>query len=182
MKVFPAMVLEIAMEAPPCADLEALSFDCWAKIAASRWALRAAAALIAAVLPPRTLIAAAELEMIGDPPRAASNIKLKVEKLTNAGEANVESIACMSAEVAAALNGASGLDSPPQPASVSDTTATVMTHHIANCSTRIGSASINRRSVNAARHSGCWSKAVKRGCFERFSGVARVRRTSGGLF
>src|SRR5690242_8776617 len=159
MKVFPAMVLEIAMEAPPCADLEALSFDCWAKIAASRWALRAAAALIAAVLPPRTLIAAAELEMIGDPPRAASNIKLKVEKLANAGEANVESIACRSAEVPAALNGASGRDSPPQPARVSDTSATVTTGRFADCSTRMGSASIIRSSVNAARHSGYRSRA-----------------------
>src|SRR5919206_1537789 len=176
MKVFPAIVLEIVMEGPPCADLEALSLDCWAKIAASRWALRAAAALIAAVLPPRTLIAAAELEMIGDPPRAASNIRLKVEKLANAGEANVEFIACRSAEVPAALNGASGLDSPPQPASVSDTSATVTTDRFANCSTRMGSASMIGSSVRAARHSGGSSKAVKRGCFERFSGVARDRR------
>src|SRR5688500_18891097 len=120
-------------------------------IAAIRRALRAAAARSPAVFFARTSSAAADAEIIGAPPSAASNIRLKVEKLANVGEPNVEFSASMSAEVPAGLNGASVNDSPPQPARVTLTSATVTTDRFANCSTRMGSASIIREQLRAAR-------------------------------
>src|SRR5215216_5803031 len=110
---------------------------------------------------PRTSMAATEDEMIGEPPRAASNITPKVEKLANAGEAKVASIAWRSAEVPAGLKGASEVDSPPQPARTTDTNATVTTDRLANCSTRMGSASIRSEQLRAARASRRGSKAAK---------------------
>jgi hypothetical protein len=87
-------------------------------------------------------IAAADAEMMGAPPSAASNFRLREAKLVNVGELNVEPTACKSALVPAGLNDASGLELLLQPVRVTPTNATVMTHRFANCSTRMGSASI----------------------------------------
>jgi hypothetical protein len=75
--------------------------------------------------------------MIGEPPRAASNIQLKVEKLLKVSVVNVEFIASTSAVVPPGLNGASDNGSPEQPVRVTDTSATVTTDRFAICSTRM---------------------------------------------
>src|SRR3954471_4797160 len=137
MKVFPATAVGIAIIAalrPP-----GLSF--LISIASSRRAARAAATRTEWPPFPRISIAIAEVDTIGEPPSAASNMRLKVEKLAKVGEANVEFIASRSVEVPLGLYGASGLD-PLQPARVSDTSPTARTDRFANCSTRMGSASI----------------------------------------
>jgi hypothetical protein len=86
---------------------------------------------------------------MGEPPRAASNMTPKVEKLAKEDDAKVVFIAWRSAEVPAALNGASGPPSPLQPDRLSETNATVTTDRFANCSTRMGSASIRSKQFEA---------------------------------
>src|SRR5215207_4397602 len=137
MKVLPATPAGIAMAAS-----EVLSPSAVRAFAANRCATRAAAARISATVFPRALIAATALEMIGEPPRAGSNIQLKVEKLLKVGEAKVEFIASMSAEVPPGLNGTSDTGSPEQPVRAIDTSVTVTTDRFANCSTRMNSASV----------------------------------------
>src|SRR3954451_2457268 len=138
MKVFPATAVGIAI----IAALRPLGLSFLISIAPSRRAARAAATRTEWPPFPRMSIAMAELDTIGEPPSAASNMRLKVEKLAKVGEANVEFIASRSVEVPFGLYGASELELPLQPARVSETSPTARTDRFANCSTRMGSASI----------------------------------------
>ena len=95
------------------------------------------------LLPRRPIaIAAADAEMMGAPPMAASNLMLRAAKLLKVADVKLDPTASRSALVPAGLNGASGLELPLQPARVALINATVMTDRFANCSTRMGSASI----------------------------------------
>ena len=101
--------------------------------------------------------------MMGAPPNAASNIRLNVEKLAKVGEANVEFIASRSAEVPLGLNGASGVESPPQPVRVRADQRHRHDRSLGELQHTHGFRLHPQEQLRAARSSDYRSKAVKRG-------------------
>src|SRR5688500_13579698 len=126
MKVLPAASAGI----PAVAALR-LGFALEVSMAAIRLAFRTAAARMPARLLARKSRAAADAEIIGAGPNAASNIRLKVEKLANASDPKVSFTASRSEVVPVGLNGTSGPESL-QPVRATHTAAAIRTDRFAN--------------------------------------------------